>query len=149
MQWKEGIRFMSTVNSSNKEDIEQTYLFRWAVFASGKYPELDLMFHIPNGGLRSKTEAARMKAQGVKAGMPDICLPVAKGKYHALYIELKREKGGTVSANQKIKISQLIHAGNYVAVCKGWESAMTIIAEYLQLKDGGMMSDEGTSNTED
>ncbi len=43
------------------EDSEQMTLFRWAVFQSGKYPELELLFHIPNGGKRGKPEAARFK----------------------------------------------------------------------------------------
>lgn len=51
------------------EGEEQAALFRWAQFQSGKYPELDLMFHIPNGGKRGKAEAARFKAEGVKAGV--------------------------------------------------------------------------------
>ena len=60
------------------EGEEQAALFRWAQFQSGKYPELDLMFHIPNGGKRGKAEAARFKAEGVKAGVPDIFFPKAK-----------------------------------------------------------------------
>lgn len=70
------------------EGEEQAALFRWAQFQSGKYPELDLMFHIPNGGKRGKAEAARFKAEGVKAGVPDIFFPKAK------WIETKRPGGG-------------------------------------------------------
>lgn len=51
--------------------------------------ELALLHHIPNGGARSKATAGRLKAEGVKAGIPDICLPVPKNGYGALYIELK------------------------------------------------------------
>ncbi len=120
-----------------KEDLEQTFLFRWAAFASGKYPELDLMFHIPNGGLRSKSEAGRLKAQGVKSGVPDICLPVARGGYHGLYIELKKEHSGTVSENQKIWLSKLTHQGYYAVVCHGWEKAKETIEEYLNLRKDG------------
>ena len=94
-------------NNTPTEDVEQTQLFAWANFARGKYPELTLMYHVPNGGKRSKAEAVRFKAQGVKAGVPDICLPVPRGKYHGLYIELKRVKGGRVSAAQEEYISAL------------------------------------------
>jgi len=116
------------------ESLEQQFLFRWAAFASGKYPELDLMFHIPNGGLRNKAVAGMLKAEGVKSGVPDICLPVARGNYHGLYIELKKEKGGTVSANQKIWLSQLTHQGYYAVVCHGWEQAKDELEKYLNLK---------------
>lgn len=81
-------------NNTPSEDVEQAQLFAWAAYASGKYPELALMHHIPNGGKRGKAEAARFKLQGVKAGVPDIFLPCARGGCHGLYIELKRVKGG-------------------------------------------------------
>lgn len=67
---------------------EQMTLFSWAAMQSGKYPELNLLYHVPNGGSRHKAEAGRLRAEGVKAGVPDLCLPVARGQYHGLYIEL-------------------------------------------------------------
>ena len=66
------------------EDEEQIALMKWAAVMSGRYPELRLMYHIPNGGARSKPEAARFKAMGVKKGVPDICIGVQfdmGGKY--------------------------------------------------------------------
>ena len=51
-----------------EEDVEQISLFRWAAYQRGRWPELELMFHIPNGGKRNKAEAARLKEMGVKAG---------------------------------------------------------------------------------
>ena len=47
------------------EDNEQMILIRWAQFESDRHPELSLLFHVPNGGKRSKVEAARFKAMGV------------------------------------------------------------------------------------
>ena len=82
------------------EEIEQTCLFRWAALESGAHPELALLHAIPNGGKRSKSEAARMKAAGVKPGAPDMFLPVAREGCHGLYIELKRRDGGRVSTEQ-------------------------------------------------
>lgn len=58
---------------------EQMTLFSWAAMQSGKYPELNLLYHVPNGGSRHKAEAGRLRAEGVKAGVPDLCLPVARG----------------------------------------------------------------------
>ena len=66
------------------ESVEQQSLFRWAAYQSGKYPELKLLYHVPNGGSRNKAEAGRFKAEGVKAGVPDLCLPVPRGEFHGL-----------------------------------------------------------------
>lgn len=126
------------------EETEQICLFHWAQAQSGKYPELALMYHIPNGGKRGKAEAARFKAAGVKAGVPDICLPVKRSwhwrtipsdliaPYSGLYIELKRQRGGAVSAAQKKWIAALREAGYAVEVCKGWMAAAAVITDYLE-----------------
>lgn len=55
------------------ESVEQQCLFRWAAFQSGRFPELALLYHVPNGGSRKKAEAGRFRAEGVKAGVPDLC----------------------------------------------------------------------------
>ena len=70
------------------ESVEQQLLFRWARFYVSKYPELALLYHIPNGGSRRKSEAGRFKAEGVKAGVPDLFLPAARENFHGLYIEI-------------------------------------------------------------
>ena len=82
------------------ESAEQQALFMWAALQSAAYPELTLLYHIPNGGSRHKAEAGRLKAEGVKAGVPDLCLPVARGGFHGLYVELKRERGSRTSEEQ-------------------------------------------------
>ena len=79
------------------EDAEQRVIFQWAAMETAACPELWLLYAIPNGGKRAIKTAIALKAQGVKSGVPDMCLPVARGGYHGLYIELKRQKGGTVS----------------------------------------------------
>lgn len=114
------------------EDEEQIALMQWAAVMSGRYHELRLMYHIPNGGARSKTEAARFKAMGVKKGVPDIHLPVARGRYHGLYIELKRQHGGRASDEQKRWIKDLQEQGNAAFVCKGWRQAAATIEQYLK-----------------
>ncbi len=81
-----------------------------------------MLYHIPNGGKRSKAEAGRFKAMGVKPGVPDIHLPVPRGPYHSLYIELKAPKG-RVSENQADWLADLNRYGNKAVVCYGWEQA--------------------------
>lgn len=116
------------------ESQEQQMLFNWAAWQRGKYPELALMYHTPNGGRRSKAEAGRFKAEGVKSGVPDIFLPVARGGYHGLYIELKRQRGGKASDTQKDWVKALGEQDYLVHVCKGWEAASKVIIEYLNME---------------
>lgn len=110
---------------------EQITLMNWAALQSGKYPELKLLYHVPNGGSRNKAEAGRLRAEGVKAGVPDLCLPVARGEYHGLYIELKRQRGGRASRNQVEWLDALSRQGYKVALCYGWEAAAETILRYL------------------
>lgn len=106
-------------------------LFSWAAMQSGKYPELNLLYHVPNGGSRHKAEAGRLRAEGVKAGVPDLCLPVARGQYHGLYIELKRQRGGRTSDHQSEWLDALSAQGYKAELCYGWEQAAGTIIEYL------------------
>ena len=114
------------------EGEEQAMLFSWAQMFAYRYPELKLMFHIPNGGKRSKVEAARFKKEGVKSGVPDIFLPVARGKYHGLFIELKRLEKGRVSSAQSDWIPALREQRYAAEVCKGWVAASALIEKYLK-----------------
>ena len=113
---------------------EQRDLFRWAQLARGRYPELQLMYHIPNEGRRSTITGARMKAEGMKPGVPDICLPVARGPYHALYIEMKRTRASRVSEDQRAWLAKLMRVGNKAIVCRGWDAARAAIIEYLEME---------------
>lgn len=113
------------------ESVEQINLFRWAEWQAGLYPELRRLYHIPNGGFRNKATAGRLKAEGVKSGVPDLCLPVPRGAYHGLYIEMKRLRGNTTTGDQDDWLKFLAHQGYCTAVCRGWEAASKIILAYL------------------
>ena len=120
-----GIRLIPT------EDEEQIWLFSWAELNLGRFPELRLMHHIPNGGKRSKSEAARFKAMGVKPGVSDIFLPVARGIYHGLYIELKA-KDGRLSKDQAEFLHDVKEMGYFGCVAYGGEEAARIIESYMK-----------------
>lgn len=98
-----------------------------------RWPELALLHHVknetPDGGAR---KVAIDKANGVKKGVPDLCLPVAKGGYHGLYIEMKNENG-TLSAAQKWWRDRLKEQGYYWSVCYGWEAAVKELCWYMGL----------------
>ena len=114
------------------ESVEQQCLFQWAEMQMGAMPELRLLYHVPNGGRRSKAEAGRFKAEGVKSGVPDVVLPVPRAGWHGLYIELKRVRGGKVSVSQTQWIRALQQQGYKAEVCMGWEAAAEAIKEYLK-----------------
>lgn len=100
-----------------------------------QWPELYGLHHIPNGGTRDPIEGRHLKEAGVKRGVPDLCLPVARGGYHALYIEMKSETG-RATREQKEWGEFLLSQGNMWEVCHGWESAVRVLEWYLSLKDG-------------
>lgn len=113
------------------ESTEQQCLFRWARSQVCVHPELALLHHIPNEGKRSAAGGRRMKAEGLLPGMPDICLPVARGGKHALYIEMKRRTGGRLTEEQQRCQNLLEAQGNAVHTCKGWDEAVEVVLDYL------------------
>ena len=114
------------------ESVEQIHLFQWARMQSCTMPELNLLFHIPNGGKRNITTAKRLKAEGVKAGVPDLFLPVSRGGFFGLFIEMKVGKNKTTE-KQEEWISALQEEGYKVVVCYGCDSAMEEIMNYLKM----------------
>ena len=113
------------------ESAEQQQLFTWAAYQAAIHPELRLMYHIPNEGQRSRGTGGRMVGEGLKKGVPDICLPVSRGGYHGLYIEMKRTKGGKLTPEQAEWLSALEAQGYQAERCDGWEAATKVITEYL------------------
>lgn len=119
-----------------RQEIEggiQATLMEWAMLMESRWPELKLLFHVPNGGARGKAEAGRLKRQGVKAGVPDLMLPVARGGYHGLFIELKTEKG-SLTPEQKEWLRMLQEQGYAAKCCKGLDEAMRTLTNYMQSK---------------
>ena len=122
---------MSLFPVAPSEHVEQSALFAWARWAAGRRPELDMLLAVPNGGFRHPATAARLKAEGVKAGVPDVFLPVPCRGYHGLWLEMKRQRGGKVSPEQKEFIAKLKAHGYRVDICRGFEAAKEAIENYL------------------
>jgi hypothetical protein len=119
------------------EHIEQAAVVAGADDLTGKWPELRLLFACPNfaghmGGNVARLRAgAKAKREGRKAGVPDLVLPVARKGYHGLFIEMKRQRGGAVSPEQREWLNAL-RAENYRAVvCKGAAAAILELTDYL------------------
>ena len=122
------------------ESEEQQAVMEWAEAESGRWPELHLLYHIPNEGRRSMATGGRLRAEGLKSGVPDLCLPSAHGNYHGLYIEMKRTQGGKTTPEQKEWLAALEAEGYKTALCRGADAAIEIITDYLALpkaRNGG------------
>ena len=105
-----------------------------------KWPELKLLYHIPNERYCTPQQGKNLQRMGVKRGVPDLCLPVPRGNYHGLYIEMKAEDG-TATQDQKWWGEQLNEQGYIWSVCQGWEEATGLLEFYLNLETGD--SDNG------
>ena len=90
------------------------------------------VYAIPNDGKRSPRAAAWMKAQGLSPGVPDLCIPVSRGDYHSLYIEMKAP-GGKPTEEQVRWIWRLREEGMAAFVCVGAANAIACIDWYMSL----------------
>lgn len=114
------------------EHQEQVAIFQWAAFNRRKYPELDLLLAIPNGGKRHIGTAKKLKAEGVKSGVPDITLQVARGGFNGLWIELKAGKGKP-TPNQLLWLHNLTEQDYLAVVCVGAKAGIQQIEDYINL----------------
>jgi hypothetical protein len=114
------------------EHAEQVALMKWWALVHNRYnlPE-QLLFAIPNGGQRNLIVATKLKAEGVRAGIPDLFLAVPRGRFHGMFVEMKKTKGGRVPKNQQIMLETLNLCGYYSIVCHGWNEARDAITQYL------------------
>lgn len=112
------------------EHDEQVSLIQWAAW----YPEIrDHLFAIPNGGDRNPIVGARLKAEGVRKGVHDLMLPIARRGYHGLWIEMKsRDPRSKASDDQKIWGARMARQGYYAVVTAGWEAATSVIHWYME-----------------
>lgn len=146
-------KYLATVRPSSPEYQQQIAVMGWMAECGLNNIEYRMAFHIPNGGSRTKSEASRFKLEGVKAGVPDIFIPVPKGKFSGLFVEMKKysqrpksepfcpitNKGalGGLSNEQKQWAVDLTYMG-YKWVCAyGASEAIEEIYNYLnQTKKG-------------
>ena len=112
------------------EDTEQENVISWANWNMREYPELKWLHHIPNGGKRNAAEAARFKAQGVKAGVSDLFLPAAHGGYFGLYIDMKYGKNKPTEQQEQF-LNDMRIAGYKAGVAYSAEEAVNELKEYL------------------
>jgi len=124
---------------SGSEDAHQRALMSMAATHVHKYPELKWFHAIPNGGSRGDNKrsamirGAQLRASGVKAGVLDTFLPVKRGPWSGLYIEMKRPgKLKSTSTEQKEFIAFVKEQGYAALVCDNWEDAWSAVIQYLE-----------------
>ena len=113
-------------NLTPSEHLEQITLITWY----RRTYKNELLVAIPNGGKRHIKTAVSMKLEGVSKGFPDLFLPVPNSKFYGLFIEMKRQKGGTVSKEQRAWLEYLNSVGYQATVCKGFLEAKGVIECY-------------------
>lgn len=114
------------------EHEEQKMLIKWWSMSCTKFgiPEVCL-FAVPNAAKRSMKIASMLKAEGMRSGIPDLILAVPRCGKHGLFIEMKKTKGGRLSDNQEEILAIFSEQGYETQVCRGFESAKTVIETYL------------------
>ena len=127
-------RRRSNTAGAGSESAEQQALFRWWRLFQPKLAPGRVMYAIPNGGRRDAVTGARLKAEGVLAGVPDVFLAAPVAPYAGLYIEMKRRNGGRATPAQKAMLATLEASGYAVAVCYGWREAAEEVMRYLEEK---------------
>lgn len=130
---------MKKPKHTSTEHEEQVVVIAWANDVASSHPELGLLFKIANDGNRRINYAMKMKAEGLKSGVPDLFLPVARQGYHGLFIEMKR-RGATPSRDGKLSKTQeewfvsLKAQGYRVEKCIGADEAIAVLLDYLTKK---------------
>jgi len=95
-------------------------------------PALSRLFAIHNQGHGDAIRGGRARAEGVKSGVPDIMLPIPRGKWHGLFIELKKPKTGVLAPYQREWLNYLDNAGYVTYVAYGWREAANFLKDYLR-----------------
>jgi hypothetical protein len=123
------------------EHAEQALLFEWAYRQTSFYPDLVMLFAVPNGakmpysrnedGTRYSNHAMYMKAEGLTPGIPDVALMAPKGGFHGMFIEMKYGKN-KLSTEQSAWLSRLRKQGYYCIVAYSFEEAQKSIEAYLE-----------------
>lgn len=129
MRWEEWANNSSGGRHAEPEHDLQVACVRWFRLQYSKWAFL--LFAIPNGGKRNAITAAKLKAEGVVAGVPDLFLAIPCGGYSGLFIEMKNGKKGRLSESQESMIKELRAVGYRVEICRDFECFCSAVGDYL------------------
>ena len=139
------VHYKRAVTDDYRSEAEhQISVMDWTrrVDVQARYPELRYIYHIaneiPDGDKMAREDSDRICKKrykmGVQAGIPDLCLPVARGRYHALYIEMKSLRPGAAPSEVQLhRLKELRECGNAAEICYGDVDAINLIINYLEL----------------
>lgn len=125
----------------NEEHAIQSAFFSWVALNKTRIRELQAFHAIPNGGHRHVAVAAKLKKEGVRAGVLDTQLPVARGGFVGLAIEFKAP-GGRPTAEQEARAEALMKEGWCVMFCWSWESAARATIGYCGMAKIGFIDND-------
>lgn len=119
------------------EDDHQQAVIEWA--NAQPHNLGDYLIAIPNGGNRSAREGARLKKQGVKAGVSDLFLAFPTLEHSGLWVEMKApgRPPSSVSKVQREWITRMNDIGYLAVVCFGMDEAIQAIKDYMRVKSHG------------
>lgn len=117
-----------TIRHGDPEHQLQVQCVRWFRL---KYKNI-LLWANPLGGKRDATTAAKLKAEGAMAGLPDLTIARASKGYHGLYIEMKNGKKNNPTELQKEFMRKLNEEGYKAVVCRSFDEFVSIVTEYLE-----------------
>ena len=112
----------------------QVALIKWVRTVKDTHPVLKLLYAVPNGGDRNLRVARKLKAEGVLAGVADLCLPAARRGYHGLYLEMKSEEGVTTK-EQKEFLCGVSAEGYCAVIAQGVDEARATLEWYIGITD--------------
>jgi len=119
------------VKSKRKKPVQKEAMIQRAFVKWLDFKGIDEYYAIPNGGRRDRITACLLKAEGVRSGVPDFCIPIPTPAYHGLYIEIKYGNDNYASPEQKAKVAQLNKRGYCARVCKGLDNLIGLTTAYL------------------
>lgn len=117
----------------SSEAREQSLVYRWSTKQSVRQaaPGIEWLFHVPNGEKRDAITGNRLKAMGVKPGVPDLMLPVAMAGFHGLVIEMKKTGEGKTTDEQNKWLTHFVSQDWMVAVCYSAREAHAVLCDYF------------------
>lgn len=114
---------------SDREHRLQCACIRWFKLQYPQYAHN--LFAVPNGSKRDAVTAARLKEEGVLAGVSDLILLKSNRFYGALLIEMKTDKGRQSPAQKEWETRITADGYKYVVV-RSLEEFIKVVTDYLK-----------------
>lgn len=131
-RWK-GNQYRAGTARQSPEHDAQVALFDVLRLNERRYPQLAFIFAVPNGGLRNPITARDLKREGVKAGVSDICIPIASRGYGAAWIEMKAGKNKCTP--EQLAFLNFVSGQNHASkICYSDLEAIEFIEWYLKIE---------------